>query len=56
MMTGRIEQVSAMGWVDIEENPWNDNSLFFQQFFKECLETTISPTYDIQIFNIPIHC
>lgn len=50
MMTRRMEQISAMGWVDVEENPWNDNGLFFQQFFKECLEMDVSATYDTEIF------
>ena len=30
MMTRWVEEVSSVRWVNIEENPRDDNSLFFQ--------------------------
>jgi hypothetical protein len=38
MMTRRIEEVPAMGGVDIEEDTRNDNSLFLQELLKESLK------------------
>ena len=39
-MTRRIEEIATVGWVDIKEDPRNDDSLFFQEFFEEGLPCT----------------
>jgi len=36
LVTGRVKQVAAVGWVDVKEYSGNDDGLFFQQLFKEC--------------------
>ena len=38
VMTRRVEEVTTMSGVDIEEDARDDNSLFLQKFFEEGLE------------------
>lgn len=39
MVTWRVEQVAAMGWVDVEKYSGNHDGLFFEQFFEESLRS-----------------
>jgi hypothetical protein len=35
VVTGRVEQVPAVGRIDVEEDTWDDNGLFFEEFLEE---------------------
>lgn len=37
MVTGGVEEISAVRWIDVEENTGNDNRLFLKQFLEERL-------------------
>jgi hypothetical protein len=39
VVTRRVEQITAVGWVDIEEYSGNHDCLLFEQFFEECLHS-----------------
>lgn len=37
LMTRRIEEVTSVLRIDVEEDTRNDDGLFFEKLFKECL-------------------
>ena len=49
VVTDGIEQVTAMRWVDVEEDARNDDSLFFEQLLEEGLGVRVLSAKEIHV-------
>lgn len=51
MMTRRIKQVPPVRGIDVKEDAWDDDGLFFEEFFEECLVELVSDALEGQALN-----